>query len=291
MGKISARTPKTDLDTADEFAIGIPGNPKWSPKQLAADLLNQANAELSSGSTLTSDAFKNFYKLTGASHSTELPTAVGNEGRIVRFCVPITEVGTYTIDGNGSETIDGTTTKDMIAGDFMFARSDGVNWRMLITPSSLSSNVGAIDFIAEHQEASGVNGGSVATAWNNGFANTEVYDPNGYLTLGAGSFTLLDGTYLIRYWQTFYNFSGGNWHGQARLFEIVGATELSVGLCTQIGVNGGWTSSGSAVITVTPGQLYSVQHRASAAVASVGLGDGNHFGTNVFQRIEGVRLG
>lgn len=56
-------------------------------------------------------------------------TAVGNAG-VIRI---IKNIGseTVTIDGNNAETIDGSITKDLTAGQFCVIISDGANWQVI----------------------------------------------------------------------------------------------------------------------------------------------------------------
>lgn len=58
-----------------------------------------------------------------------LPTAVGVSGRM--YWVKNSGTGTITVDGNGSETIDGAATQAVAAGDCIQVCSDGLNWIIL----------------------------------------------------------------------------------------------------------------------------------------------------------------
>ena len=55
-----------------------------------------------------------------------LYTAVGNDGRALEIVNRGT--GTITVDPNGSQTIDGATTRLVGAGTALRIRSDGANW-------------------------------------------------------------------------------------------------------------------------------------------------------------------
>lgn len=68
---------------------------------------------------------------TSASFTITLPTAVGITGRIYQI-KKINSANTVTIDGNGAETIDGATTKDLTTQWSSYTLvSDGANWLVL----------------------------------------------------------------------------------------------------------------------------------------------------------------
>lgn len=63
---------------------------------------------------------------TSNTFTVTLPTAVGIEG--TEFEVKNSGVGVITLDGDGSETIDGSLTKTLSFGDSIKVASDGANW-------------------------------------------------------------------------------------------------------------------------------------------------------------------
>lgn len=68
--------------------------------------------------------------LANGTFTLNLPTAVGIEGKTYR--IKNIGTGTITVDGNGSETIDGTTTASLSIQDVSIdITSDGSNWRIL----------------------------------------------------------------------------------------------------------------------------------------------------------------
>ena len=67
---------------------------------------------------------------TANTFTVTLPTAVGIEGQY--FVVKNSGTGVITIDGNGSETIDGATTKILaVQYESMTVISDGANWKVI----------------------------------------------------------------------------------------------------------------------------------------------------------------
>lgn len=65
---------------------------------------------------------------TSGTFSVFLPTAVGAKGRIC--VIKNSGSGTITLDANGSQTIDGATTKTLSPTDVIQVTSDGANWKV-----------------------------------------------------------------------------------------------------------------------------------------------------------------
>jgi uncharacterized membrane protein len=66
---------------------------------------------------------------TSAAFTATLPTAVGNTGKVLRFKKIDSSSNIVTIDGNGSETIDGILTRKLGSQyDELTIASDGSNW-------------------------------------------------------------------------------------------------------------------------------------------------------------------
>ena len=67
---------------------------------------------------------------TSGTFTVTLPTAVGIEGRI--YVIKNSGAGTVTLDGNGSETIDGGTTVSLSSQyQSVIIQSNGANWTIL----------------------------------------------------------------------------------------------------------------------------------------------------------------
>ena len=64
--------------------------------------------------------------VTSGSPTITLPTAVGIQGR--EYCIKNSGTGSVTLDGDGSETIDGTATKIFSQYTSITVVSDGANW-------------------------------------------------------------------------------------------------------------------------------------------------------------------
>jgi hypothetical protein len=68
----------------------------------------------------------------GGTYSATLPTAVGNAGKVFRFKKNTSDFTAMTIDGDGTETIDGATTTTInTSSETLTIVSDGSNWQIV----------------------------------------------------------------------------------------------------------------------------------------------------------------
>ncbi len=65
---------------------------------------------------------------TSANYTVNLPAASGNTGKFIGIRIASTATKLFTIDANGSETIDGALTRIMWAGESALLYCDGANW-------------------------------------------------------------------------------------------------------------------------------------------------------------------
>lgn len=63
---------------------------------------------------------------SSGTYTVNLPTAAGIQGK--KFVLKNSGAGTITLDGDGSETIDGTITKAVTTTNAVTVQSDGANW-------------------------------------------------------------------------------------------------------------------------------------------------------------------
>lgn len=68
---------------------------------------------------------------TSVDYTVTLPTAVGNSGRLIAFRMDTTLTRLVTLDGNGTETIDGLLTRVMWSGENCVLVSDGTEWHKI----------------------------------------------------------------------------------------------------------------------------------------------------------------
>lgn len=84
--------------------------------------------------TVTTSDQVNLGDASGGAFTYTLPTAVGNEGLILSFKKTDSSTNAITIDGNGSETIDGVATSLLNNQyDTLKIISDGANWHIIDT--------------------------------------------------------------------------------------------------------------------------------------------------------------
>ena len=89
--------------------------------------LVETEVAITAATTLTSTAFGKFHVVSGASdYTVTLPAATGNSGKIIGF--RITGTALFTIDGNGSEQIDGELTRVMWLNESAILLCDGSGW-------------------------------------------------------------------------------------------------------------------------------------------------------------------
>ena len=86
--------------------------------------------------SLTSDYKDNFIECTATLTITMLPSATAKEG--FAFTIKNNGSGTVTLDPDGSETIDGNATMDLLSGEMAIVVSDGSNW---LTAGALQDNI------------------------------------------------------------------------------------------------------------------------------------------------------
>jgi hypothetical protein len=100
--------------------------PTWS----TVTVTNSVTTKTTTYTATTSD--NTILVSTASSWTLTLYTAVGNSGRRLFIKKTSSDTNTLTIDGNGSETIDGATTQIMRAQyDYFLLESDGSNWHVV----------------------------------------------------------------------------------------------------------------------------------------------------------------
>lgn len=113
-GKVGVATtlPNSTLHVAGSFALPI-------------------SAVKTSAYTVTALDHTILCNASGGAFTVTLPTAVGIAGRIYTFKHVGTSAQPATIDGYGSETIDGSTTKSVGSYAYWSIQSDGSNWHVI----------------------------------------------------------------------------------------------------------------------------------------------------------------
>ena len=182
----------------------------------------------------------------------------GSSSGYVELDVPAA-AGSHTLtlpDGGGS------------SGQYLQTNgSGGLSWQT-VTDSGFASYAVIAD-----QKTSGTSGGTFTSgAWRTRDLNTELFDPDGIVTISSNQFTLQAGTYLIKWGAPAYRVDG---HRSA-LYDITGTAfiEYSMTMYADAQYRTQNVSSGSARVTITAANTYEIQHRCDTTSNTAGFGGG-----------------
>lgn len=128
----------TDADSMEVTTAGTAGQILQSNGSSAPTFVNPStvSSQFAYRSVTTTDTATTAdytLSLSGASFTQNLFTAVGNTGKILEIIHNGTSLSqVYTVDANGAQTIDGTTTYLLYTnGEKIKIQSDGANWLLL----------------------------------------------------------------------------------------------------------------------------------------------------------------
>ena len=124
--------------------------------------------------------------------------------------------------------------------------------------------------IADRKAADAEGGSSSAATWMTRDLNTELFDPDGIVSISSNQFTLAAGTYFIDWTCPIYK---GN-RGLSILYDITGSAELaqSTSPRSDYATSSGVDQRGFARISPTGSNVYEIRQKVEAAKASYGLG-------------------
>jgi hypothetical protein len=166
-------TPTSFLEVAGSLALPINGTAKTTTYTATI-----------SDSTIQCDA-------TSGAFTVNLPTASGIPGRLYTIKKIDSSANAITVDGNGSETIDGATTKSLAAQwDWITVQSDGTNWKTLASSAAGGGTVtgsGTATYLAVWSGASALTGYSTLLFSSNTLAINRAADSNASLSLDSNS--------------------------------------------------------------------------------------------------------
>ena len=169
------------------------------------------------------------------------------------------EAGSNTLtlpDGNGT------------SGDYLRTDgSGGLSWQAVPNNGFESYAV-----IADQKTNGTTSGDFVSGAWRTRDLNTELFDPDGIVTISSNQFTLQAGTYLIKWHTPGYKVGS---HRSA-LYDITGTAfiEYSLTMYADDTNNVQNVASGSARVTITAANTYEIQHRCGTTNNVAGFGGG-----------------
>lgn len=92
--------------------------------------ISRTEVSITGATTLTSSAFNKMHLCSGTSadYTVTLPAASGNAGKVIGFRMANALTKLVTLDGNGSETIDGITTRILWSQESAILQCDGTGW-------------------------------------------------------------------------------------------------------------------------------------------------------------------
>ena len=120
------------------------------------------------------------------------------------------------------------------------------------------------------QKAYNVSAGGSSVGWNDRDLNTEIFDPDGIVSISSNQFTLGAGTYIIEFSAPTYR-SGRH---TTQLYDVTNSASVQDG-CTSFthsqyaGFN---HSFGCARFSITANTTYKIRHHCESAYATNGLG-------------------
>lgn len=210
---------------------------------------------------------------SGGAFTFTLPTAVGNEGIQFFFKKTDSSANAITIDGNGSETIDGIATY-LLVGQYAYIKivSDGSNWSIIDKSRPL---VGYLKDIKANNTAGGTfTSGSFQTR----ALNTTEGDFLHFGSLSSNQFTLIQGVYNIEIEAPAYTTTTNIGSHRAILRNITDSANDIIGMSSEItNVNASAIAHVKGIITITSSKTFEVQHRCDATQATFGFGPNTNF--------------
>ncbi len=137
--------------------------------------------------------------------------------------------------------------------------------------------------IVDQKPASTDGGTATSGSWQTRDLNTEVFDPDGIVSISSNQFTLGAGNYFISWSAPAFRVAGH----QTRLYDVTGASAVQVGSSANA-QNGSYSpqtrSFGQARVSIAGNNTYELQHRFQYTVSTYGLGYGavNSWDVNIF---------
>lgn len=139
-----------------------------------------------------------------------------------------------------------------------------------------NSNINPVAVIVDEKSASTHGGTFTSGAWRHRDLNTEVFDPDGIVTIASNQFTLGAGTYIIEFEAPAYNC---NRH-KARLYDVTGSAVIEYGATAYSNTGGPdqTISKGYARVVITANNTYKIEHRCTNSSSTYGFGVGSEYG-------------
>ena len=142
---------------------------------------------------------------------------------------------------------------------------------------------GTPDAVLEDQKSASTDGGTFTSgAWQTRDLNTEVQDPNGFVTLASNEFTVSEDGWVE--WRAIASQVGSH---QTRLFSVTDAAEVAVGSSEWVSNNNTFCNTSSeGQAAVEAAKTYRIEHRCESTRATDGYGQSVSWGTNVYTQVK-----
>jgi len=120
------------------------------------------------------------------------------------------------------------------------------------------------------KKAYNVDGGGSSAGWNDRDLNTELFDPDGIVSISSNQFTLGAGTYIIEFSAPAYRSD----RHTAQLYDVTNTAVAQTGKASYASNNNNamTNSEGCAYISITSSNTYKIRHNISTALTINGLG-------------------
>ena len=219
--------------------MNVPGVGSVQTELLADDAVTADKLANSINTEITA----NTAKVTNATHTGDVTGATA-----LTIAADAVDIAMLSATG----TADATT----------FLRGDN-SW---VAPSSLFSSYAII----VDEKTTGTNGGTfLVGAWRERDLQTELFDPDGIVSISSNQFTLAAGTYFIS-WSCPARAVGNH---QSRLYNVTDAAEVAVGMSCTDGTYGVTiVATGSARTTITGSKTFSIEHQSQYTGTTYGFG-------------------
>jgi len=170
---------------------------------------------------------------------------------------------------NGSGTITGVSVGGLPDGI--------VDTDMLATDAVTAAKIGTSTFVSYavicDQKTQNTDAGTFSSgAWRTRDLNTEIFDPDGIVSISSNQFTLAAGTYLIEWLAPAVRIG----EHKARLYDVTGAAVVQIGPNAFSSTDGGdlTFAFGSSRVTITSSNTYRIEHRCvTGAAHTYGFGN------------------
>jgi hypothetical protein len=170
-----------------------------------------------------------------------------------------TDGAVFEVDGNKDYTA--------TVGDRVLLRAKSTT--VFTVHPRRASGVPKYACICDQKTATTAGGTFTLGAWRTRDLNTELYDPDGIVSIASNQFTLAAGTYIIE-WSATAHFVDGH---QTRLYNATDASVVESGSSERSGVSGiHGQSIGKAMVTLAASKALEIQHQCQTTRATDGFG-------------------